>query len=50
MTEPHPAGYRRQALRCDVDLRLRCALYLTYHRYGDTRKRSMAMPRSKAAY
>jgi nitrate reductase delta subunit len=25
------------------DLRRRCALYLTYYRYGDTRKRGMAM-------
>jgi len=32
------------------DLRRRCALYLTYYRYGDTRKRGMAMLRFKAAY
>jgi nitrate reductase delta subunit len=32
------------------DLRRRCALYLTYHRYGDTRKRGMAMLTFKAAY
>jgi nitrate reductase delta subunit len=28
----------------------RCALYLTYYRYGDTRKRGMAMVAFKAAY
>jgi nitrate reductase delta subunit len=32
------------------DLRRRCALYLTYYRYGDTRKRGMAMVVVKAAY
>ena len=32
------------------DLRRRCALYLTYARYGDTRKRGMAMLVFKAAY
>jgi nitrate reductase delta subunit len=32
------------------DLRKRCALYLTYYRYGDTRKRGMAMVVFKAAY
>ena len=32
------------------DLRRRCALYLTYYRYGDTRKRGMAMIAFKAAY
>jgi len=32
------------------DLRRRCALYLTYYRYGDTRKRGMAMVQFKAAY
>jgi nitrate reductase delta subunit len=32
------------------DLRRRCALYLTYYRYGDTRKRGMAMLAFKAAY
>jgi len=32
------------------DLRKRCALYLTYYRYGDTRKRGMAMLAFKAAY
>ena len=31
-------------------LRRRCALYLTYYRYGDTRKRGMAMLAFKAAY
>ncbi|WP_446474088.1 nitrate reductase molybdenum cofactor assembly chaperone [Actinomadura opuntiae] len=32
------------------DLRRRCALYLSYYRYGDTRKRGMAMLSFKAAY
>jgi nitrate reductase delta subunit len=32
------------------DLRRRCALYLTYFRYGDTRKRGMAMIVFKTAY
>jgi nitrate reductase molybdenum cofactor assembly chaperone NarJ/NarW len=32
------------------DLRRRCTLYLTYYRYGDTRKRGMALLTFKAAY
>lgn len=32
------------------DLRRRCALYLTYYRYGDTRERGMAMVVFKSAY
>lgn len=32
------------------DLRRRCALYLTYHRRGDTRRRGMAMLTFTAAY
>lgn len=32
------------------DLRRRCALYLTYYRYGDTRKRGLAMLSFKTAY
>jgi len=32
------------------DLRRKCALYLTYYRYGDTRKRGLAMVAFKAAY
>ena len=32
------------------DLRRRCALYLTYYRHGDTRRRGMAMLEFKAAY
>jgi nitrate reductase molybdenum cofactor assembly chaperone NarJ/NarW len=32
------------------DLRRRCSLYLTYYRYGDTRKRGMAMVVIKTAY
>ena len=32
------------------DLKRRCALYLTYYRHGDTRKRGMAMLEFKGAY
>jgi nitrate reductase delta subunit len=32
------------------DLRKRCALYLTYYRYGDTRNRGMALIEFKNAY
>jgi nitrate reductase delta subunit len=32
------------------DLQRRCALYLTYYRYGDTRKRGMSMLAIKTAY
>jgi nitrate reductase delta subunit len=32
------------------DLRRRCALYLTYYRFGDTRRRGMAILEFKAAY
>lgn len=32
------------------DLRRRCALYLTYHRHGDTRRRGMALLAIKTAY
>ncbi|MGE5760459.1 MAG: nitrate reductase molybdenum cofactor assembly chaperone [Gemmatimonadota bacterium] len=32
------------------DLRRRCALYLTYYRYGDTRTRGMSMLTFKTAY
>jgi nitrate reductase molybdenum cofactor assembly chaperone NarJ/NarW len=32
------------------DLRRRCALYLTYYRFGDTRNRGMAMLAFKTAY
>jgi nitrate reductase delta subunit len=32
------------------DLRRRCALYLTYYRFGDTRNRGMAMLSIKTAY
>ena len=32
------------------DLRRKCTLYLTYYRYGDTRKRGMSMLAFKAAY
>jgi nitrate reductase molybdenum cofactor assembly chaperone NarJ/NarW len=51
-------GWLRAAVPTEVaqhyvqtfDLRRRCALYLTYYRYGDTRKRGMAMLRFKTAY
>jgi nitrate reductase delta subunit len=65
-TGPKPAresfgrflGWLRTAPPADVaqhyvqtfDLRRRCALYLTYYRYGDTRKRGMAMVVFKTAY
>lgn len=42
-----------EVARCYVetfDLRRRCALYLSYYRYGDTRKRGMAMLTYTAAY
>jgi len=32
------------------DLRRRCALYLTYYRYGDTRKRGMSLLAFKNSY
>ena len=32
------------------DLRRRCALYLTYYRFGDTRKRGMSLLAFKTAY
>lgn len=32
------------------DLRRRCTLYLTYYRYGDTRKRGMSLVAFKSAY
>ncbi|HEX7353954.1 MAG TPA: nitrate reductase molybdenum cofactor assembly chaperone [Mycobacteriales bacterium] len=32
------------------DLKRKCALYLTYYRYGDTRKRGMSMVAFKMAY
>jgi nitrate reductase molybdenum cofactor assembly chaperone NarJ/NarW len=38
---PSSGGRRQQS---------RCALYLTYYRYGDTRKRGLAMVAFKAAY
>jgi nitrate reductase molybdenum cofactor assembly chaperone NarJ/NarW len=51
-------GWLRSTPRTDVaqhyvetfDLRRRCALYLTYFRYGDTRKRGMSMLAFKTAY
>ena len=65
-TSPRPAraafvrflGWLRVTAPADVaqhyvqtfDLRRRCALYLTYYRYGDTRKRGLAMVAFKAAY
>ena len=65
-TSPRPAraafarflAWLRAASPADVaqhyvqtfDLRRRCALYLTYYRYGDTRKRGLAMVAFKTAY
>jgi len=51
-------GWLRSSAPTDVaqhyvetfDLRRRCALYLTYYRYGDTRKRGMSMLAFKTAY
>jgi len=45
-----PPGDIAQHYVATFDLRRRCALYLTYYRYGDTRKRGMAMLTFKAAY
>ena len=45
-----PSGDIAQHYVATFDLRRRCALYLTYYRYGDTRKRGMAMLTFKAAY
>ena len=45
-----PPGEIAQHYVATFDLRRRCALYLTYFRYGDTRKRGMAMLAFKAAY
>ncbi|GFG72771.1 nitrate reductase molybdenum cofactor assembly chaperone [Mycobacterium botniense] len=46
-TPPHEVG---QHYVQTFDLRRRCSLYLTYYRYGDTRKRGMAMVLIKTAY
>ena len=51
-------GWLRRTSPADVarhyvqifDLRRRCALYLTYYRYGDTRNRGMALVEFKSAY
>ena len=45
-----PPGDIAQHYVATFDLRRRCALYLTYYRYGDTRKRGMAMLSFKSAY
>ncbi|MBO0838067.1 MAG: nitrate reductase molybdenum cofactor assembly chaperone [Actinobacteria bacterium] len=45
-----PPGEVARHYVATFDLRRRCALYLTYYRYGDTRKRGMAMLTFKAAY
>ena len=45
-----PSGDVARHYVATFDLRRRCALYLTYYRYGDTRKRGMAMLTFKAAY
>jgi nitrate reductase molybdenum cofactor assembly chaperone NarJ/NarW len=45
-----PPGQVAQHYVDTFDLRRRCALYLTYYRFGDTRRRGMAMLEFKAAY
>ncbi len=45
-----PSAEVAQHYVATFDLRRRCALYLTYYRYGDTRRRGMAMLAFKAAY
>jgi nitrate reductase delta subunit len=45
-----PSGEVAQHYVETFDLRRRCALYLTYYRFGDTRKRGMAMLAFKTAY
>ena len=47
VTEPRAVAEHYVAT---FDLRRRCALYLTYYRYGDTRKRGMSMLAFKNAY
>lgn len=44
-----PGGLRANYVET-FDLRRRCCLYLTYYRYGDTRKRGMALLRFTHAY
>lgn len=46
-TPPHEAA---QHYVETFDLRRRCALYLTYYRHGDTRRRGMALLAFKTAY
>ncbi|HET7173315.1 MAG TPA: nitrate reductase molybdenum cofactor assembly chaperone [Nocardioidaceae bacterium] len=45
-----PPGVVAQHYVETFDLRRRCTLYLTYPRYGDTRKRGMSMLTFKTAY
>jgi nitrate reductase delta subunit len=45
-----PSDQVAQHYVATFDLRRRCTLYLTYYRYGDTRKRGMALLTFKAAY
>lgn len=45
-----PPGEVAQHYVTTFDLRRHCALYLSYYRYGDTRKRGMAMLAYLAAY
>jgi nitrate reductase delta subunit len=45
-----PAGDAAEHYVATFDLRRRCALYLTYYRYGDTRERGSAMLRFTSAY
>jgi nitrate reductase delta subunit len=45
-----PAGQAAAAYVDTFDLRRRCCLYLTYHAFGDTRKRGGALVRFTQAY
>jgi nitrate reductase delta subunit len=45
-----PPGEVARHYVATFDLRRRCALYLTYYRYGDTRTRGMSMLAVKSAY
>ena len=45
----HPSAVAEHYV-ATFDLRRRCALYLTYYRYGDTRKRGMSLLAFKNSY
>jgi nitrate reductase molybdenum cofactor assembly chaperone NarJ/NarW len=48
--EQMPLIELQQEYVATFDLRRRCALYLTYYAFGDTRKRGMALLNFKSAY